>query len=67
MRYPKRLEKGDYIGVTAVSAGIDDEKDLLRFENAIKNFENLGYKIIKTSNCLNRFKGRSSSRKTESK
>ena len=67
MKYPNKLEKGDYIGVTAISSGIDDEIDLLRFENAIKNLENLGYKIIKTSNCLNSFKGRSSNRKTKSK
>ena len=67
MRYPESLKKGDSIGVTAISAGIDDDKDLLRFENAIKNLENLGYKVIHTKNCLTNFKGRSSTRKTTSK
>ena len=67
MRYPQKLEKGDYIGVTAISSGINNEKDLLRFENARKNIENLGYKVAYTPNCLTCFKGRSSSRKTKSK
>ena len=66
MKYPDKLEKGDYIGVTAISSGIDNEKDLLRFENAKKNIENLGYKVISTPNCLTSFKGRSSSRKSKS-
>lgn len=63
MRYPEKLNKGDYIGVTAISCGIDEEKDLLRFENAIKNIESLGYKVKITSNCKTSFNGRSSSAK----
>ena len=67
MKYPEILKKGDYIGVTAISAGCKDENDLLRFENAIKNIEKLGYKVKETSNCRKNFKGRSSSRKTKSR
>ena len=51
MRYPEKLNKGDYIGVTAISCGIDNDQDLLRFENAIRNIENLGYKVKTTENC----------------
>ena len=63
MKYPEKLNKGDYIGVTAISCGIDNEKDMLRFENAIKNIENLGYKVKYTPNCKTCFKGRSSTAK----
>ena len=66
MRYPEKLKKGDFIGVTAISGGIDDEKDLLRFKNAIKNLENLEYKVIYTKNCLTNYKGKSSNRKAKS-
>ena len=66
MRYPKKLNKGDYIGVTAISCGIDDNQELLRFENAIRNIESLGYKVKATPNCKSCFRGRSSSRKPKS-
>lgn len=63
MRFPEKLKIGDYIGVTAISCGLEDEIDILRFENAIKNIENMGYKIKFTSNCKTDNKGRSSTRK----
>ncbi|MBR3152084.1 MAG: LD-carboxypeptidase [Clostridia bacterium] len=49
MKYPESLEKGNFIGVTTPSCGIG-EKDVLRFENGVKNFENLGYRVIETEN-----------------
>ena len=61
MKYPEKLNVGDLIGVTAPSNGIDNEEDKLRFENAIKNLENMGYKIKATTNCLTCDNGRSSS------
>ena len=61
MRYPEKLKIGDTIGVTAISCGIDEEKDMLRLENAIKNIENLGYKVRTTPNCKKNYRGRSSS------
>ena len=36
MRYPRNLKKGDYIGVTAPSAGITNQVKLLRLDN-VKN------------------------------
>lgn len=63
MRYPDKLNKGDFIGVTAISAGAKDEMELLRFENAIKNLEKLGYKVKITSNCKTNSNGKSSSGK----
>lgn len=63
MRYPEKLEIGDCIGVTAISCGFRDLRDELRFKNAIKNIENMGYKIKATSNCQYNFEGRSSSAK----
>ena len=61
MKYPEKLNQGDCIGVTAISCGIEEEKDLLRFENAIKNIEKLGYKVKETPNCRKSIGGRSSS------
>ena len=61
MKYPEKLQIGDTIGVTAISCGAEDETDVLRFENAIKNVEALGYKIKTTPNCRTLFRGRSSS------
>lgn len=63
MRYPEKLNLGDYIGVTAPSCGLKDDLDKLRFENAIQNIEKLGYKVKVTSNCGLDFRGRSSSAK----
>ena len=67
MKYPEKLEIGDCIGVTAISLGIDDEKTLLRFENAIKNIEKLGYRVKTTPNCKTSKNGRSSSSKQRAK
>ncbi|MBR3133252.1 MAG: LD-carboxypeptidase [Clostridia bacterium] len=47
MKYPDCLEKGDFIGVTAPSCGIE-EKAFLRYNNAVSNFESFGYKVIDT-------------------
>ncbi len=62
MRYPEKLKKGDTIGVTAISAGLKDDFELLRFENAIKNIEDFGYKVKVTPNCKTNDKGKSSLR-----
>lgn len=64
MKYPKSIEKGTYIGVTAPSGGITKEIDYPRLENAYKNLETKGYKIIETKNVRTEEKGRSSSAKT---
>ncbi|MBR2290049.1 MAG: LD-carboxypeptidase, partial [Clostridia bacterium] len=58
--YPEKLNLGDWIGVTAPSSGFRDEVDKLRFENAIRNLEKMGYRVKTTSNCQEGEKGRSS-------
>ena len=63
MKYPKFIKKGDYIGITAPSAGIIEDYKVLELNNAIKNFENMGYKIVETKNVRTCEKGRSSSAK----
>ncbi|HHV11032.1 MAG TPA: LD-carboxypeptidase [Clostridiales bacterium] len=60
MIYPKSLEKGCRIGVTAPSAGFVDEIDLVRLESGIKHFEDLGYPVVVTDNVRRQEKGRSS-------
>lgn len=63
MRYPeKNLNIGDYIGVTAISDGAKKEVDFLRMDNAIKNLEKMGYRVLETENARKSEKGRSSSK-----
>jgi len=64
MIYPKKLEKGSYIGVTATSAGFASEPDLKRLNNAVGNFKKRGYPVVLTENVDNFLKGRSSDGKT---
>ncbi|MGF7144982.1 muramoyltetrapeptide carboxypeptidase LdcA involved in peptidoglycan recycling [Anaerotaenia torta] len=59
MLYPKNLEKGCKIGVTAPSAGFADEPDLIRLESGIKHFNQLGYSVVTTENVRKCEKGRS--------
>ena len=63
MRYPRNLKKGDYIGVTAPSAGITNQVKLLRLDNVKNNFEKIGYKYLETENVRTDNQGRSSSAK----
>ena len=49
MIYPKFIKPGDTIGVTATSAGLDDEASLNKLNNAIKNMKNLGFNVIETN------------------
>jgi len=67
MIYPANLEKGFYIGVTATSAGFDNEPDYRRLDNAIYNFKKLGYPVIATPNVRTNDRGRSSDGKTRAK
>lgn len=68
MIYPAYLEKGFNIGVTATSAGFEDEVDLKRLNNAIKNFKKHDYTVITTPNVRGSdSKGRSSDAVTRAK
>ncbi len=48
MIIPRFLKQGDAIGVTAPSAGIIEEKDLFRFDNAKRRLMERGYRIVDT-------------------
>ena len=67
MRYPKFLEKGDFIGCTAPSEGIVKPINIQRLDNAIKNIEKLGYKYTETQNVRCNEYGRSSSAEDRAK
>jgi len=67
MLYPKSLEKGYKVGVTATSAGFDTEVDFIRLESGIKHFADLGYPVKVTDNVCKNFKGRSSDGPTRAK
>lgn len=67
MLYPKNLEKGYKIGVTATSAGFDAEVDIIRLESGIRHFEELGYQVTVTDNVRKCQKGRSSDGPTRAK
>ncbi len=61
MIYPANLEKGFSIGVTATSAGFEDQVDYKRLDSAIRHFKRLGYPVIATPNVGSHDKkGRSS-------
>ena len=59
MLYPKNLEWGDKIGVTAPSSGFTEEADRIRLESGISHFNKLGYPVIVTENVRKCEKGRS--------
>jgi len=63
MIYPEFIKKGDYIGVTAPSAGITKEGKIKRLDNGIENIKKLGFNYIETPNVRTDIDGRSSSAK----
>lgn len=50
MIFPEILRKGDTIGITATSSGLTNEIDIKKLENAKRNLNSIGYKIIETDN-----------------
>lgn len=67
MKYPKYLQKGDLIGITAPSSGCTGEEDFLRIDNSIKKLEKKGFKVLETQNVRTDEKGRSSSKEQRAK
>ena len=59
MIFPKWIEKGDSIGVTACSGGKTSEVDLKRLDNAAKQFQCRGYDVVETTDVRTEEKGRS--------
>ena len=59
MIFPKWIQKGDYIGVTACSAGKTSPVDLIRLDNAVKQMEQRGYRVLETPDTRTNEKGRS--------
>lgn len=59
MIFPKRIQKGDCIGVTACSAGKTSPVDLARLENAVRQMEQRGYRVLETPDTRKNEKGRS--------
>ena len=59
MIYPSLIKKGDFIGVCAPSDGITKEVKLKRVDNAYKNLEKYGFKIIETESVRNSINGKS--------
>lgn len=52
MIVPNWIKKGDTIGVTAVSDGVSDDKDIKRFENGRSKLDSLGYKAVFTDDVF---------------
>lgn len=62
MKYPKFIESGDTIGITAPSNGITDEIKLKQLDYSLQNLKNkLNVNIIETDNVRKSIKGKSSS------
>ncbi len=64
MIYPKFLDKGCFIGVTAPSDGNKKETDLVRLEHGKKQLEDKGYSMIETAHVRSSEKGRSADGRT---
>lgn len=67
MIYPKFLKKGMTIGVTAPSAGAENEIDIFEIENATRKLNSLGINVYETPNCRKCDGVRSSDAKTRAK
>ena len=61
MIYPKFLKNNSCIGIVVPSDGADGEADTNRFKNAIKRFNDMGYKLVVSSNLFKSDRGRSAS------
>ena len=59
MIFPKWIQKGDSIGVTACSGGKTSPVDLVRLENAAKQMAARGYRVLETPDVRKEEKGRS--------
>jgi len=64
--YPEPLQKGDYIGITATSCGVQDIF-LKRLDNSIKQLRDLGYECIETPSVRNNYKLTSGSSEVRAK
>lgn len=67
MIYPQFLKRKETIGITAPSDGIVEEIDIYRLNNAIRKFEELGYKVKETKNVRTSIKGKSAPSKIQAK
>ncbi len=63
MNYPEKIKKGDTIGICAPSDGIIDPEKIEKLNKAIKNLQQMGYKIIETKSVRSSTKGRSTTAK----
>lgn len=59
MNYPEKLKVGDTIGICAPSDGIVKPHKILKYEEAIKQLNALGYKVIETESVRKSENGRS--------
>lgn len=66
MIYPKKLEKNDVIEIISPSNGVKSEK-IKKYESAIKNLTNFGFKVIEDKYVRNSENGVSSSANNRSK
>ena len=63
MKFPENLKIGDTIGICAPSDGISEPEKVKKLDIAIKNLEQMGYKIIETKSVRNSVMGRSTTAK----
>jgi muramoyltetrapeptide carboxypeptidase len=63
---PKKLKKGDCIGIVSPSSFIKDKKKIY-IENAAKKFKKLGLKVVFSKNCFNKDKFKISSDSAENR
>ncbi len=68
MIIPEYIKKGDTIGVTAVSDGVGDPLDKIRFEHAAKKLKERGIDVVFTKDVFQvEYQGRAASGKKRAK
>lgn len=67
MNYPENLKLGSTIGICAPSCGIVEKDKLKKLDLAIKQLEELGYKVKETQSVRNQINGRSNTAKIRAK
>lgn len=67
MRYPESLKIGDTIGICAPSKGAAEPEKIEDLEKAIKQLEDMGYKVIETASVRKDEQGRSAPAKVRAK
>lgn len=67
MIYPEFLKDDDVIGISAPSDGVVQELDIKRLDNAIKKFNDIGYRVVEAKSVRKSTNGKSNDDSTRAR